>query len=253
MTCRVLLDFAQIPSSSGRESLGSACAGQAFRSGRSCGVIPASACLPCSTLHSLLFVSPGLSPAEGPSYSAFQTGPSLCNGSPKTPWDPVSLPHLLSTVGNLSSRPFPTRNPSPFKRANSNRLGTCLCPEPGALDGEGSWVLREQRSVTAGSASPSGGSPQRRSPSRGAVFPPSLPPPLTQAQPPRFCAPVAEFSFRRARGGPHRHSGRSPRRGGLSRAPAPGAHGRKGGFSPSSRSGAGPRQMRALHGVNICF
>lgn len=183
MTCRVLLDFAQIPSSSGRESLGSACAGQAFRSGRSCGVIPASACLHCSTLHSLLFVSPGLSPAEGPSYSAFQTGPSLCNGSPKTPWDPVSLPHLLSTVGNLSSRPFPTRNPSPFKRANSNRLGTCLCPEPGALDGEGSWVLREQRSVTAGSASPSGGSPQRRSPSRGAVFPPSLRPSHRHSRP----------------------------------------------------------------------
>ncbi|XP_056349143.1 uncharacterized protein LOC130254026 isoform X1 [Oenanthe melanoleuca] len=38
---------------------------------------------------------------------ALQSGPSLCSGSPKTPWDPVSLPHLLPTMGSLSSGLFP--------------------------------------------------------------------------------------------------------------------------------------------------
>lgn len=44
-------------------------------------------------------------------------------------------------------------------------------------------MLREQRSVTAGSASPSGGSPQRRSLSWGAVFPPSLRPSHRHSRP----------------------------------------------------------------------
>lgn len=150
LTYRVLFDFTQTPSSPGRESLGSACAGQIGKELRGCVRI---------RLPSLLltvqppFLFPGSVSCRGALVPGFPGGPNTRRGAAQrvasNAVGPLGLSHplpvlthpSLPTVGNPSSHLFPTRNPPPPKRANSNRVGTCCCPEPGPLDGAGAQAV----------------------------------------------------------------------------------------------------------------
>lgn len=182
----------------------------------------------CSVPYSLLFVCPHLSPAEGPSHPALHIGPALCSGPPKTPWDPVSPPHLLPTMGNS----LPVCFQPEILSHRSGQTGTVwerACAQNRVL-----WTGRDPgRSGSRDRLRFSfWGEPTEKASGRKAVFP------LTQAQQPRFCAPVDELAFRRTCGGPLRHSRRSPHRGSRS-APLARSSRARGGSSPSSRSGQG--------------
>lgn len=170
-------------------------------------------CLPCSSLHSRLFLFPGSASRKGPLVPGFPSGPRRGRRAAQrvvsNAVGPLSLshPHPLLThpplpaVGNPSSHLFPPRHPPPPERANSNQVGTVPLPRAGSFGRGGNpggpGALRKQGWVTAGSAPRSGGSPSRRRGGSGVLFVA-----LTQAEPPGLCAPAAEPSGRRPGGVP---------------------------------------------------
>lgn len=159
------------------------------RSGRTCEAVAPPGCLPCSSLHSRLFLFPGSASRKGPPVPGFPGGPRRRRRAAQqvvsNAVGPLSLSHPhpvlthppLPAVGNPSSHLFPPRHPPPPKRANSTQVGTVPLPRAGSFGRGGNpggpGALREQGWVTAGSAPRSGGSPSRRRGSRGACFSPS--------------------------------------------------------------------------------
>lgn len=103
-------------------------------SGRSREVPSASGCPPGSSLHSLLFFSPDLSPAEGRRYPAFRAGPTLRSGSPQTPRDPSASPCPYSSTppdGGKSLFPSASDPKSSRTQAGKQESGGNV-PLPGA-------------------------------------------------------------------------------------------------------------------------
>ncbi|XP_064316165.1 collagen alpha-1(I) chain-like [Phalacrocorax carbo] len=211
LTYRVSFGFTLTPSPPGWESRGQ-CLWDG--PGRSCEAVSASGCLPSSPLYSRLFFPPGLPPAEGRWYPAFQAGPTrggeLRSESPQTQWDPsVSPTPSLSLPIHASRRwemplsicfrpgilPHPSgRTVIGWERAagRGRVLWTGRDGEPGrspGTPGAGVGGRRERPSL-------------RREPIEAAAKSGGLGASLPRAEPPWFCAPAAGPSMRTAGGGP---------------------------------------------------
>lgn len=164
-----------------------------------------------------------------------------------SPSFPVSLP--THPEGGKSLFPsFPIRIPLPSKRANSNQVGTCRCPEPGALVGSRE-VLGRSRS--RGRYPPGAPLAPEKAHQDGCRVEWLVSLPYTGRAAPALCS-CSEPSLRRAGGGAL----------GTTRLPLPPAfpvcHVKRQCDAikwrlPSSLSGAAPGQVRALHGVSTCF